>query len=101
VLPSSGNIGGYFFLENDVRPVVNQTQIGFRWSSSSSTRWKSRQGKDIFAREARVQGLKSRAAFKLLEVGILSSVMAVLTLIGRLRLTPSIRYSKEARLLSI
>jgi hypothetical protein len=37
-------------------------------SSSSSTRWKSRQGKDSFAREARVQGLKSRAAFKLLEV---------------------------------
>jgi 21S rRNA (uridine2791-2'-O)-methyltransferase len=37
-------------------------------SSSSSTRWKSRQGKDFFAREARVQGLKSRAAFKLLEV---------------------------------
>ncbi|KAF1916224.1 FtsJ-like methyltransferase-domain-containing protein [Ampelomyces quisqualis] len=37
-------------------------------SSSSSTRWKSRQGKDVFAREARVQGLKSRAAFKLLEL---------------------------------
>jgi 21S rRNA (uridine2791-2'-O)-methyltransferase len=39
-----------------------------RFASSSSTRWKSRQGKDFFAREARVQGLKSRAAFKLLEV---------------------------------
>ena len=38
-------------------------------SSSSSTRWKSRQGRDSFAREAKVQGLKSRAAFKLLEVG--------------------------------
>lgn len=37
--------------------------------SSSSTRWKSRQGKDSFAKEAKVQGLKSRAAFKLLEVG--------------------------------
>ncbi|KAF2853802.1 FtsJ-domain-containing protein [Plenodomus tracheiphilus IPT5] len=37
-------------------------------ASSSSTRWKSRQGKDFFAREARVQGLKSRAAFKLLEL---------------------------------
>lgn len=36
--------------------------------SSSSTRWKSRQGNDSFAREARVRGLKSRAAFKLLEV---------------------------------
>ncbi|TVY40072.1 rRNA methyltransferase 2, mitochondrial [Lachnellula subtilissima] len=38
-----------------------------RWSSSS-TRWKNRQGRDSFAREARVQGLKSRAAFKLLEI---------------------------------
>ncbi|KAH7118877.1 FtsJ-like methyltransferase-domain-containing protein [Dendryphion nanum] len=37
-------------------------------SSSSSTRWKTRQGNDFFAREARVQGLKSRAAFKLLEL---------------------------------
>ncbi|KAF2659511.1 FtsJ-domain-containing protein [Lophiostoma macrostomum CBS 122681] len=36
--------------------------------SSSSTRWKSRQGNDFFAREAKVQGLKSRAAFKLLEL---------------------------------
>lgn len=42
-------------------------------SSSSSTRWKSRQGSDFFAREARVQGLKSRAAFKLLEVLCCSS----------------------------
>jgi hypothetical protein len=38
-------------------------------NSSSSMRWKKRRGKDIFTREARVQGLKSRAAFKLLEVG--------------------------------
>ncbi|KAI8153078.1 rRNA methyltransferase 2 [Colletotrichum sp. SAR 10_70] len=37
-------------------------------ASSSNSRWKMRQGKDIFAREAKVQGLKSRAAFKLLEV---------------------------------
>jgi len=36
--------------------------------SSSSTRWKNRQGRDSYAREARVQGLKSRAAFKLLEI---------------------------------
>ncbi|KAF7185576.1 rRNA methyltransferase 2, mitochondrial [Pseudocercospora fuligena] len=37
-------------------------------SSSSSTRWKARQGKDSYAREAKVAGLKSRAAFKLLEI---------------------------------
>lgn len=50
---------------------VNVTIIlnGSSRASSSSTRWKSRQGRDSFAREAKVQGLKSRAAFKLLEVG--------------------------------
>lgn len=37
-------------------------------SSSSSTRWKARQSRDTFAREAKVTGLKSRAAFKLLEI---------------------------------
>ncbi|KAF4461728.1 ribosomal RNA large subunit methyltransferase J [Fusarium albosuccineum] len=37
-----------------------------RWSSSAS-RWKQRQGRDAYARGAKVQGLKSRAAFKLLE----------------------------------
>lgn len=37
-------------------------------SSSASSRWKQRQGSDRFAREARVRGLKSRAAFKLLEL---------------------------------
>ncbi|MCJ1369755.1 hypothetical protein MMC20_000967, partial [Loxospora ochrophaea] len=35
--------------------------------SSSSSRWQNRQSKDQYVREARVQGLKSRAAFKLLE----------------------------------
>ncbi|EDN94710.1 hypothetical protein SS1G_10584 [Sclerotinia sclerotiorum 1980 UF-70] len=39
-------------------------------SSSSSTRWKTRQGRDSFSRDAKVQGLKSRAAFKLLEVAV-------------------------------
>lgn len=40
------------------------------WSrnSSSTSRWKQRQGQDAYAREARVQGLKSRAAFKLIEL---------------------------------
>lgn len=50
--------------------LFSQNLSGHRLSSSSSsTRWKSRQGRDSFAREAKVQGLKSRAAFKLLEVG--------------------------------
>ncbi|KAK4548893.1 hypothetical protein LTR36_008666 [Oleoguttula mirabilis] len=37
-------------------------------SSSSSARWKTRQANDSYAREAKVAGLKSRAAFKLLEI---------------------------------
>ncbi|KAF7504759.1 hypothetical protein GJ744_001760 [Endocarpon pusillum] len=36
--------------------------------SASSHRWLERQSKDRFARQARVQGLKSRAAFKLLQI---------------------------------
>ncbi|GAB1316280.1 2' O-ribose methyltransferase [Madurella fahalii] len=43
-------------------------RLHIRPSSSASSRWKQRQGADHFAREARVQGLKSRAAFKLLEL---------------------------------
>ncbi|OAQ65821.1 ribosomal RNA methyltransferase MRM2 [Pochonia chlamydosporia 170] len=39
-----------------------------RRCSSSNSRWKQRQGRDMFARDAKVQGLKSRAAFKLLEM---------------------------------
>src|SRR5579871_5002581 len=38
------------------------------YPSSSSTRWRARQSRDRFAKEAKVQGLKSRAAFKLLEI---------------------------------
>ncbi|KAM4065939.1 ftsJ-like methyltransferase [Hirsutella rhossiliensis] len=37
-------------------------------SSSSSSRWKQRQGRDKYARDAKVHALKSRAAFKLLEM---------------------------------
>ncbi|KAK4665537.1 2' O-ribose methyltransferase [Podospora pseudopauciseta] len=36
--------------------------------SSSSSQWKQRQSRDRFALAARVQGLRSRAAFKLLEM---------------------------------
>ncbi|KAL7926698.1 FtsJ-like methyltransferase domain-containing protein [Trichoderma austrokoningii] len=36
--------------------------------ASSGTQWKQRQGRDHFVRHAKVQGLKSRAAFKLLEI---------------------------------
>ncbi|KAI9875714.1 MAG: 2' O-ribose methyltransferase [Pleopsidium flavum] len=46
--------------------AVDTQQI--RCSTSSSNRWQNRQGRDRFVREANVQGLKSRAAFKLLEI---------------------------------
>ncbi|KAM0414746.1 hypothetical protein ACHAPD_005929 [Fusarium lateritium] len=49
-------------LQKSIAPFV-------RWSSSGS-RWKQRQGRDSYARGAKVQGLKSRAAFKLLEVAV-------------------------------
>ncbi|CAD0112224.1 unnamed protein product [Aureobasidium uvarum] len=47
-------------------PLTSRTSIAH--GSSSSTRWKTRQTRDHFAREAKVAGLKSRAAFKLLEL---------------------------------
>ncbi|KAF7858605.1 hypothetical protein EAF04_009205 [Stromatinia cepivora] len=49
-------------------PATKFLNSAVRTASSSSTRWKTRQGKDSFSREAKVQGLKSRAAFKLLEI---------------------------------
>ncbi|KAI1812896.1 23S ribosomal RNA methyltransferase [Poronia punctata] len=52
---------------NPTCSAVAHTPFQSRWSSSNS-RWKQRQGNDYFAREAKVQGLKSRAAFKLLEM---------------------------------
>src|SRR5437016_8973604 len=60
-------ISGNASLDPRTRQLGAISQEGSRWSSSS-TRWKSRQGRDSFAREAKVQGLKSRAAFKLLEI---------------------------------
>ncbi|KAI7773324.1 hypothetical protein LA080_011228 [Diaporthe eres] len=39
-----------------------------RRSASSSSQWKSRQSRDRYARQAKVQGLKSRAAWKLIEM---------------------------------
>ncbi|MCJ1252173.1 2' O-ribose methyltransferase [Trapelia coarctata] len=44
------------------------SHASIRHSSSSSKRWQTRAGNDKFSKEARVQGLKSRAAFKLLEI---------------------------------
>ncbi|KAH6652888.1 FtsJ-like methyltransferase-domain-containing protein [Truncatella angustata] len=52
---------------NYAAPVMMLCANTVRYSSSNS-RWKQRQGNDFFAREAKVQGLKSRAAFKLLEM---------------------------------
>ncbi|KAK4191087.1 O-ribose methyltransferase [Podospora australis] len=46
-------------------PFLNHKQ---QTRPSSSNRWKARQNSDFFARTAKVQGLKSRAAFKLLEL---------------------------------
>ncbi|KAI0892224.1 23S ribosomal RNA methyltransferase [Annulohypoxylon nitens] len=53
-----------FGICSHIAPV---TLGGARWSSSSS-RWKQRQGSDYHAKKAKLLNLKSRAAFKLLEI---------------------------------
>ncbi|EKG21003.1 Ribosomal RNA methyltransferase RrmJ/FtsJ [Macrophomina phaseolina MS6] len=53
---------------HDSRPTTSIPTRGSARAASSSTRWKSRQGRDRYAKEAKVRGLKSRAAFKLLEM---------------------------------
>ncbi|KAK8049371.1 ribosomal RNA methyltransferase MRM2 [Apiospora phragmitis] len=51
------------------QPVLQPLAVGCsaRWSSSNS-RWKQRQGSDFYAQQAKLQNLKSRAAFKLIEM---------------------------------
>lgn len=52
-----------------LRHISNAPRIVTRSSSSaSSSRWKTRQTNDAYTRDAKVAGLKSRAAFKLLEL---------------------------------
>ncbi|KAF4977737.1 hypothetical protein FZEAL_5785 [Fusarium zealandicum] len=48
--------------------LARSAASSIRWSTSSTSRWKQRQGRDAYAKDAKVQGLKSRAAFKLLEM---------------------------------
>ncbi|GAQ46157.1 23S ribosomal RNA methyltransferase [Aspergillus tubingensis] len=59
---------------------------------SSSKRWQARQLKDRFTREAAVQGLKSRAAFKLLQIDekyhIFESGQTVVDLVAVARTQP-------------
>ncbi|KAF2640420.1 FtsJ-domain-containing protein [Massarina eburnea CBS 473.64] len=50
------------------RTLAIPTQRHATSASSSSVRWKSRQSKDPYAKEAKVRKWKSRAAFKLLEL---------------------------------
>ena len=77
-------------------------------SSASSQRWQTRQAKDKFAINARVQGLKSRAAFKLLEVSKLQRAILFMTFLAKscplnrtIRSMRSTRYSVEVRQLWI
>jgi len=52
-----------------ISPTPFSPWIPKKWKRfASSRRWTDRQGKDQFARAAKVQGLKSRAAFKLLQI---------------------------------
>ncbi|KAJ5457603.1 hypothetical protein N7475_008991 [Penicillium sp. IBT 31633x] len=58
------------FALNSIRFWRNlyQSQVIGQTRQASSKRWQARQQKDQFTREAAVQGLKSRAAFKLLQI---------------------------------
>lgn len=47
-----------------------------RYASFSPNRWRARQVRDKFAQEAKMQGFKSRAAFKLLEVNHLATIVS-------------------------
>lgn len=55
------------------KPLISTSCSAYYYYSglASSSRWKNRQRGDAYVREAKSQGLKSRAAFKLLEVGFL------------------------------
>ncbi|KAK4498402.1 hypothetical protein PRZ48_011060 [Zasmidium cellare] len=48
-----------------LKPLTTPTRAA---SSSSSTRWRTRQSTDPYTAHAKLSGLKSRAAFKLLEI---------------------------------
>ncbi|KAK7203378.1 ribosomal RNA large subunit methyltransferase J [Myxozyma melibiosi] len=47
-----------------LQTTIKRTKV----TKASSKRWVQRQGSDMYAREAKEQGLRSRAAFKLLEI---------------------------------
>ncbi|KAK8874521.1 FtsJ-like methyltransferase-domain-containing protein [Apiospora arundinis] len=67
---TKGPLGGVPSSQAVLRKTASQPLIACcstRWSSSNS-RWKQRQGADFYAQKAKVEGLKSRAAFKLLEM---------------------------------
>ncbi|OPB36026.1 ribosomal RNA methyltransferase RrmJ/FtsJ domain [Trichoderma guizhouense] len=55
-------------LTSHVAPLSSALRLNGARPSSSGTQWKQRQGRDAYVRHAKVQGLKSRAAFKLLEI---------------------------------
>ncbi|KAK7754015.1 2' O-ribose methyltransferase [Diatrype stigma] len=69
VVPGQRVAGILGVVASSRRSPSQAQDLQVRWSSSNS-RWKQRQGTDFYAREARVKGLKSRAAFKLYEVAV-------------------------------
>lgn len=88
--------------------VFRSFNIAFK-RHSSSRRWQTRQLRDRYTREAAVQGLKSRAAFKLLQVTFPIYIHIYITHSSRrncadncfthsIRLTKSIGFSGVVRL---
>ncbi|KAL4885385.1 FtsJ-like methyltransferase-domain-containing protein [Aspergillus karnatakaensis] len=72
---------------------IHRTRQVLQIRLSSSKRWQARQLKDHFTREAAVQGLKSRAAFKLLQIDekyrLFKSGQTVVDLVALTRTQPN------------
>jgi len=47
---------------------------GIRYNSSSSNQWKDRQSRDVFARKAKLEEMKSRAGYKLMELDLKNKI---------------------------
>ncbi|KAI0024327.1 FtsJ-like methyltransferase [Xylariomycetidae sp. FL0641] len=67
VLPAAAALRPYIDCRASLLARAPVAYVATRWSSSSS-RYVQRQNNDIYQREAKTQGFKSRAAFKLLEL---------------------------------
>ncbi|KAI1997095.1 2' O-ribose methyltransferase, partial [Ophidiomyces ophidiicola] len=60
------NLAAYVIQRSNPSKCTTHLVVSVRLASSS--RWQSRQSRDIYRKQAIIEGLKSRAAFKLLQI---------------------------------